>query len=238
MNKNTLERFIAKYNLAGAAESVFLITEGGELSTRFISSDRAVLGIIKTKEFVFDEGKYAVYETARLSGLLGVLGDDIRVKVNKDGKEAKSLLLSDGKAKVTFVLADPAVIPATPTAKQLPTFDITVKLDEEFISRFVKAKNGLPDVETFTVLSDDKKARVVLGHSRLNTNRVEFEVQSDTTKEIDSVNFNAQYMKDILLANKEATEGKLEVSTKGLAHVTFKVEGFEVDYYLVAVQKV
>lgn len=237
MQKQILERFIAKYNLAGAAESVIWTTGKKDLSTKFISDDKNVLGIISTTEATFEEGEYGIYDTAQLNMLMGVLDADVQIKPNKKDSKVVSLQLRDATTKSTFLLSDKSVIPAVPDVKQLPSFDVEIALDAKFMATFVKGKNALPDVETFTVLTENDKTQVIIGYSpTLNTNRVSFAVTAKG-KGIDrAVNFSARYLKDIIVANKEADGGTLKISQKGLAYITFKLEGFTAEYYLVEIQ--
>ncbi len=238
MQKSILERFIAKYNLAGAAESVSWVTDKDSLTTRFITDDKNALGEVTTTEATFDAGEYPVYDTANLRGLMSVLDEDVQIKVNKSGEKVTSLGLRDAATKVTFVLAKPEVIPDVPDLKKLPDFDLEIKLDERFLTTFVKGKNALPDVETFTVITEGGNTNVILGYSsKINTNRVSFKVELDKGDGLDDeINFSARYMKEILLANKEARGGVLKVSSQGIAHITFDIDGFAVNYYLVEIQ--
>ena len=242
MKKAILERFVAKYNLGGAAESVLWSTDAGGLKTRFISDDKNVLGVVETTKASFEEGEYSIYDTANLRGLMSVLDDDIEVKVNKRGKKITSLGLRDKSTKVTYVLAKPEVIPDVPGLKNLPDYQadgaVILKLDERFLTTFVKGKNALPDVETFTVITEDGDTKIILGYSsKTNTNRVAFTVDLESGDALERpVQFSAKYMKEILLSNKEAEGGLLRVSPAGLAHCTFDLKGFVVDYYLVEIK--
>lgn len=242
MEKAILERFVAKYNLGGAAESVLWSTDNGGLKTRFISDDKNVLGVVETTEATFEEGEYSIYDTANLRGLMSVLDEDIQIKVNKRGDKITSLGLRDQSTKVTYVLAKPEVIPDVPGLKNLPNYEadgaVILKLDERFLTTFVKGKNALPDVETFTVITEDGITKIILGYSsKTNTNRVAFNVDLESGDVLDRpVQFSARYMKEILLSNKEARGGLLRVSPAGLAHCTFDLDGFAVDYYLVEIK--
>ena len=239
MQKTILERFIAKYNLGGAAEAVLWTTEKKELSTRFISDDKNVLGIVSTSEATFaPAGEYGVYETGGLSRLISALTEDIKISVNKNGTKAQSLTVRDAANEATFVIADPSVIPSVPDLKALPDFDLNLTLTPEFMTTFVRGKNALPDVETFTVMQQDGKTQIVIGYSpTVNTNRFSLSVEAGEGETLDRpLNFSARYMKEILAANKEARGGTISISSKGLAHVTFDIDGFAVDYYLVEIQ--
>ena len=236
MQKGLLERFISKYNLGGAAESVILESTKGSFKTKFITDDKNAVGFISTNKFELEEGEFAVYDTTKLRSLLSVLDDDIKVKVGKKADDTPTnFTISDQNTKVTFVLADKQNIPTAPNMKNVPDFEVSIVLDQRFLNTFVKAKGALAEVETFTVITHKDKTDVVLGYSDLNTNRVTINVEGEYIDQIDPISFSASYFKDILLANKEMKKGTLKVSSKGLAHISFEVDDFTVDYYLVKV---
>lgn len=237
MKKSLLERFISKYNLSGGSDGVTWKANKNGLSTKFISDDKHVIGTISTKEIKLDDGEYSIYDTPILRGLMSVLDDDIAITVNSPSGKAMSLTLKDNTTKVVFVLADPSNIAAVPALKTLPDFENVLTLDKTFIERFVKAKSALPDVETFTVISDGKVVQIVLGYDSNNTNRITLAVTAESAEKSDPIDFHARYMKDILVANREATAGKLEVSSEGLARITFTIDDFDVTYYLPQVKR-
>jgi hypothetical protein len=80
---------------------------------------------------------------------------------------------------------------------------------------------------------EDKTATVVIGYSTLNTNRISINANTDKIAKLDAISFSANYLKEILAANKEAKNGKLEVSSKGLSRASFEVDGITSTYYLV-----
>jgi len=45
-------------------------------------------------------------------------------------------------------------------------------------------------------------------------------------------------MREILVANKESKTGKMEISDKGLAKVTFNVDDFKTAYFMVSRQEI
>ena len=237
MKKNTLDRFISKYNLSGAADAVTWKADKTGVSTRFISDDKHVIGDVKATSLTFDDGSYSIYDTTALRGLLSVLDEEIEVTPNKTGAQVTSLTIKDDSTKVAFVLSDAQNIPKVPEIKSLPKFENIIVLDAKFIERFVKAKGALADVETFTVISDGKKVDVVIGYDNNNTNRVTIAATAEQAAKIDPIDFHARYFKDVLVANKEAKSGKLEVSSEGLARITFTVDEFEVTYYLPQIQR-
>lgn len=236
MNKAKLTRFIQKYSLGGLVESVAWKTEDNKLVTRFISDDKTVLGEIQLDNFTFSAPDLGVYTTSALSKLLSVVGEDIELEAQEIEGKAVNLFVKSENTKVQFQLADLAVIPNVPDLKKLPDFDIDINFDGAFIDKFIKAKNALSDVDTFTVLTEKGNLNIVMGYSNVNSNRITFKAVENYATEVKAISFSAKYLKEILTANKEATSAKLLVSSKGLAHISFIIDDFVCKYYLVEVQ--
>jgi hypothetical protein len=123
-----------------------------------------------------------------------------------------------------------------PELKKLPPFDLSILVNDDFIKTYVKAKGAL-DVATFAVISNGKKseATIVLGHGTRNTNKVKIKVDTEKAVEMDAIEFSAPYLREILVANKDAEKGKMEISSKGLARLTFQTDDIKSTYYLVQV---
>jgi len=235
MEKQSLNRFVSKYNLAGLVESVKWESKEGSLTTSFISDDKSVLGSVTMKEFDSSDASFGVYDTTKLTKMLSVLGDDVDFSINDiDGKPV-SLKFKDGSTSVNYMLADLSVIPNVPDLKQLPEFDTEIKLDSNFISKFIKAKGAL-DENNFTFTCKDGKGQIVLGYSNINTNRINIDVDCVCKSDVEPISFSATYLKEILVANKEATDATLKISSQGLAHISFQVDNYESNYYLVEIQ--
>jgi ribosome maturation factor RimP len=217
MDKSKLVKFINKYYLSGNVNSVAINSDGNGLSTRFVSGDKSLLGA--------------------LLKMLSVLDNDVSVDLVKAEEKAISLDAKDSGAKVRYMLSDLSVINTPPQLKQIPEFELLLNVDKTFVSKFISGKGALPDVESFTIVSGDKP-EVIIGYSSIATNRVAVPVENQTDNTIDNISFNANLFKDVLEANKECEAAVLEVSSEGLARITFNVGDYESTYYLVAVQNV
>jgi ribosome maturation factor RimP len=68
----------------------------------------------------------------------------------------------------------------------------------------------------------------------MNTNRVTIPVETEQLSKIENVAFSSNLLKDVLTANKECESATLEISSKGLARIQFKVDDYDALYYLVA----
>ena len=238
MDKYKLTRFIDKYHLGGNVNAVVINSKGDTLTTRFITGDKALLGELEMNSWSFQDTELGVYDTEQLSRLLGVLDDDVTLNLTQSGDKAIALEISDQYSKVNFMLSDKSVINQPPPLKGIPEFQVSIKVDSNFIQRFISGKSALPDTDTFTVITSDDGVKLVIGYSSINTNRVTIPVETETYEDIDKVSFNANLFKDVLVANKECETATLEVSEKGLSKINFKVDQYDATYYLVAVQDV
>jgi len=238
MDKYKLTRFIDKYHLGGNVNAVVINSKGDTLTTRFITGDKALLGELEMNSWNFQDVELGVYDTEQLSRLLGVLDDDVSLNLTQSGDKAIALEISDQYSKVNFMLSDKSVINQPPALKGIPEFQLKIKVDTNFITRFISGKSALPDTDTFTVITSDNGVKLVIGYSSINTNRVTIPVETETYEDIDKVSFNANLFKDVLVANKECESATLHVSEQGLAKINFKVDQYDATYYLVAVQDV
>jgi hypothetical protein len=236
MEKQKLSRFVSKYNLAGLVESVKWESKDGSLSTSFISDDKSVLGSVSMNEFEGTDSVLGVYDTTKLTKMLSVLGEGIEFSITDFDGKAVSLKFKDGSTAVNYMLADLSVIPNVPDLKQLPNFDIKIKLDSNFINKFIKAKGALADENNFTFVCKNGKAQIILGHSNINTNRITIDVDAECGEEVNPISFSATYLKEILVANREASDATLNISTQGLSHIHFEIDQYTSDYYLVEIQ--
>jgi hypothetical protein len=246
MKKNTLTSFINKYSLNGNIESVRWVVDSNEnkIKTSSISYERDVLCFVEIKDsFGLESHEIGVNDTIKLQKLLGVLGDSLNVTYNKTNDKITSLGFESNTLNVHYVTADISVIPNVPNLKSLPEFNLEIPLTKEFVSKFVKSKNALSEVDTFTLTKPKKvggKIKLVIGYSSVNTNRISMDVDTDPAKNTleKDIKFSAKYLKEILTSNSECENAVLKVSDGGLAHVRFETDEFECNYYLVKIENI
>jgi|TARA_R110001592_G_scaffold137774_2_gene356095 hypothetical protein len=237
MEKKQLTGFIDKYHLAGNANSVRLDVKDNKLSCNFITDDQNVVGSVTMDNFDIDDVTLGVYATSQLTKLLTALDNDVKMRVNNADGTAFSINLSDSTTDVTFMLADLSVIRQVPAMKQLPDFNVKIKLTKDFADKFVKSKNALPETENFAIESDAMGTNMILNYSTLNTNRITWPtVPEGEQSDLKATCFSANLFKEILVANKEAEQGFIEVSSAGLARVSFTGKDYSSTYYLVQLQ--
>ena len=239
MEKTKLNKFIQKYNLGGNVNSVKWTADSNKLRTSFVTPDKSLLGTVVADNVTFEDSDLGVYQTDQLQRLLSVLGDDVELTLTKAGDKAISLKVKNDLASVDQVLSDLSVIIDPPLLKREPNFETEIKLDSNFIDTFIKGKGALADVDMFTFVNDkDGKLNAVIGYSSTNTNRVTMPVETETNGLTESVTFNANLFKEMLVANKECKSAILEVSNEGLAKVNFKIDDYDSTYYIVAMSDV
>jgi hypothetical protein len=244
MKKVTLTSFINKYSLNGNIESVKWDIADNKISTSSISDDKNVLSFVEIKDSGgLDTSELGVNDTSKLQKLIGVLGDDVEISFNKHKDRIVSINLSSEDTNVQYVTADLSVIPSVPALKKLPPFNFEIKLTKEFVSKFVKAKTALNDIDTFTLIKNKKgkgKVKLVIGYSTVNSNRISLDVTPEEGKDTlsENIHFSAKFLKEILTSNSECENAVLKVSDSGLAHVEFDDENFNSNYYLVAIKNI
>ena len=232
MNKSKFIGFVNRYYLGGNTDSAKLVVEDNKLSTKFISSDQNVIGDVTLNSFGTGDAELGVYATSQLLKMLTAVDEDMDVTYGSVDNRIYSMNFKDKATNVTYMLADLSVIRQVPNLKSLPDFDVKIELNKDFSNNFKKAANALPESDNFGVESDGTDTKIIINHSSVNTNRIVFKTETKETVAMDTICFSAKLFKEILNANADAT-GMLEVSSKGLARVTFSNADYTATYYLV-----
>ena len=235
MKKTDLLNFISRYHLAGATTSVKWNGKSGATETKFITDDQNVIGSV-VSSLDLGNNELGVYATPQLTKMLSALGEDVNVKVNSIDTKSVSIDINDSDVDMKFMLADLSVIRQVPELKQLPDWNVNVNIDRDFIAKFIKAKNALPDSENFGVSCKNGQVDMIINYSSINTNRIKFSFTSEGSADMGVTCFSSNLFKEILQANKDATSGKLEVSAAGLSRVIFTGPSYTSTYYLVQLQ--
>lgn len=239
MNRSTLETFIQKYFLGGSIDSVTWHSTAEAVSVVGAPSDRQVISFIDTDAITLPSGDYSIYDTTQLKSLLRVLNTNVEIKPEITDDIATAFIISDkphgGNTSVKFVLSDPSVIPPEADEPDLSPFDMTIHIDDTFIAQFIKATSAIAGVETFTVITKDTP-KFVVGYSDMNTTRIDVDVETDGSLD-NPLTFSSVYLKEVLMANKDAKEGLIEVSAHGAMKLSFTDEIFRSRYYLLQINQ-
>lgn len=235
MEKTKLNKFISKYFLNGIVDSV-IWHSNGNLSTKFVDDTKSLVGEVSCDKASFPNGEFGINQTSKLRSLLNVVGENVSIDIKSKDNVATMMNVFDSGVNVNYMLSDTQVIPKVPVLKSLPDWDLVLNVNDTFIDNFIKASSALSDVKEFAVITKDNKVTFVIGHSNINTTKVAVNIDAKVYGNIGVTYFSAQHLKEVLLANKEAKTGKIDISEKGLAKITFNIDDFKSTYFLISKQ--
>jgi hypothetical protein len=239
MKKDKLINVIKKYHLNNTIDSVkWTIGNDKAIDINFVTSDRTLVGSLRATGFDIEESELGIYTTAQLLKLLSVFGDDIDFSMLKIDNVARTMNMKDKESSVTYMLSDLSVIPIAGKPKALPEFQMQIKADADFISKFNKSKNALPDISHVTFNCKGDKKEMIIGYSSNNTTRITVPINASCSGDVEYKSFNSNYLKEILVANSDATSISLEVSNAGLMIVTASNSDYSATYYLVEISHI
>lgn len=238
MKKLYFEDVIEKYHLGGLVERVKINITDKTLTTKFISAQKNLVGVLEAPNIELEDCEFGVYDTTQLLKLIGITDHFLVLGIEKQGKVANKLLIADKEYNLEYALADTMLTPAIPEINE-PNYDMVASVDNEFVSKFLKAKKAL-DTEVFTAEqstdTDDKPAiKFTLGGVEKYTNKVNFTLPTTTSSIPGSIlKFPISEFSEILAANKESENGTLSISEDGLLKIEFtNKEGVKATYLLV-----
>ncbi len=236
MNKKQLIKIIEKTYLGGLCEQIRLKIKDNELNI-----DASVIlkdCIIKVKSpFELVDSELGVYDLTQLYKLVSITNDPIELEVvEKDGKAMK-LDIKDNQFDLSYNLGDLGLISEGKLSNQLPEPVITLSIDQEFITRFIKAHNALQKVETFTIKNEVDKLKVnnlkfTIGLKERYANKITFTQPTETYNEIPTFTFNVNNFREIISNNKDS-EIKMLVYPMGIVSLITKEDDIEVQYWIV-----
>ena len=237
ISKKVISDIVSKYSLGNNIEKVKWIITDEKLIIHFINDSKNLVGYVDyRKEIGLKPGDYGIFNTSQLIKCLNILDGDILV----DATTSK-LNLADTNYDIKFNLADPAVIPNVPDIKDSDEWSVSFDVSDEFITRFVKSKDALSELDTFTVETRDgfNGEELVFTVGTNITNTIEFTVENATINEsFEAVPFDSNLLKEILKANRTYHSGEIRINKKGLldAHLHHG-DDLYTGYYLVRRQE-
>ena len=238
INKKVISDIVSKYSLGNNIEKVKWVITDDKFTINFINDSKNLVGYVEyRKDIGLKPGDYGIFNTSQLIKCLNILDGDILV----DATTSK-LNMADTNYDIKFNLADPAVIPNVPNIDDSDEWSVSFSVSDEFITRFVKSKDALSDLDTFTIetrdgLSVDKELVFTVGTSITNT--IEFTVENANVNEsFEPIPFDSNLFKEILKANKDYHSGEIRIHKNGLLDIHLHCGGpLYTGYYLVRKQE-
>ena len=239
IKKLHLQSLISKYHLGGLVEAVKWTIKDKHLSIGFTSPNKDMLGELNIKDIPLEDAEVAIFNTTQLSKLINITNGDLMIEFTKSGKVFNKMVIDDTQFTVNYSLADLMLISKPPKVNDF-TFEIEVPLDKEIINALIKAKNALADINTLTLKSFEDfgglpQIEVLFGDDQDYSNKVSYFIKNTITesKNIFSLSFDSDIIKEILTCNKDCNEGKLYLNLEGLLKLKFIEENIESEYYIV-----
>jgi len=237
ISKKVISDIVSKYSLGNNIEKVKWVITDDKFHINFINDSKNLVGYVEyRKDIGLKPGDYGIFNTSQLIKCLNILDGDILV----DATTSK-LNMADTNYDIKFNLADPAVIPSVPDINDSDDWSVSFSVSDEFITRFVKSKDALSDLDTFTVETRDgfNGEELVFTVGTNITNTIEFTVENATINEsFEAVPFDSNLLKEILKANRTYHSGEIRINKKGLldAHLHHG-DDLYTGYYLVRRQE-
>jgi len=238
MKKLFLEDVIEKYYLGGLVERVKIQVVDKTLTTKFISAQKNLVGVLEAPGITLPDCEFGVYDTSQLLKLIGITDHFLTLDVEVNKGIANKLLIADNEYNLEYALADTMLTPSVPSIDE-PNYTMIADVNAEFIAKFLKAKKAL-GTDIFIVEQDkdveDKPAiKFTLGGVDKHTNKINFTLQTSiSTLPGIQIKFPIEEFGEILAANKEPKTGVLSVSEDGLLKIEFtNEEGVKATYLLV-----
>jgi len=235
ISKKVISNIVSKYSLGNHIEQVKWGISDKKLNINFINDSKTLVGYVEYRDDIgLKNGDYGIFNTSQLTKCLNILDGDILLDAN-----SSKLNIADTSYEIKFSLADPAVIPNVPDIKDPAQWSVSFSLNDEFITRFVKSKDALSDLDTFTVETREgfTGEELVFTIGTTITNSIEFSVEADIKESFSSIPFDSNLFKEILKANKNYHSGEIRINKKGLIDAHFHCgEGLFTGYYLVRKQ--
>ena len=237
ISKKVISDIVSKYSLGNNIEKVKWVITDDKFHINFINDSKNLVGYVEyRKDIGLKPGDYGIFNTSQLIKCLNILDGDILV----DATTSK-LNMADTNYDIKFNLADPTVIPNVPDINDSDDWSVSFSVSDEFITRFVKSKDALSELDTFTVETRDgfNGEELVFTVGTNITNTIEFTVENATINEsFEAVPFDSNLLKEILKANRTYHSGEIRINKKGLldAHLHHG-DNLYTGYYLVRRQE-
>jgi hypothetical protein len=235
IGKKVISDIVSKYSLGNVIEKVKWVITDKKLKINFINDSKVLLGYVEYRNNIgLKNGDYGIFNTSQLIKCLNILDGDILMEASNS-----TLNIADTNYEIKFSLSKPEVLPKVPEVKDEDNFSTSFSINDEFITRFVKSKDALSDLEIFTVETREgfTGEELIFTMGTTITNSIEFAVEAEIKESFGPIPFDSNLFKEILKANKNYHSGEIRINKKGLIDAHFHCgEGLFTGYYLVRKQ--
>jgi len=236
VKKSHIVNNIEKYYLNGLTKEVVWNLVDGKVTIDFATETKDAIG-----QVIFDlnlpDGPLAIYNTDALLRLIGITSEEIEIELSKGPTGlVDKLRIQDNKFDLNYHLSDINSIPEVKKVAEVD-YNFNFKVNDEFITGFLKAHNALEKVKdvtlnTATTKQGENVVEIILGERSQHSHKVKFTELATFESPSDILPFSANVLREVLAANK-GTEGNIYVSNKGLMKLEFNSEESTVKYFII-----
>lgn len=237
ITKSDFQSILNKYYL-GKIEQVKWQVKNKNLLINFISLDKSVMGQVKCKDFPLEDVDLAIYETKKLDNLISVLSGEIWLELEKQKEIVLKLKMGNNDFDIDFTLSDPLLIKDPGSVNFPDTWEIECNLYPDNISKILKAKNALPEINNLVIASEKNEdfglvCKFIFGDDTNYDNKIIYQLPGNITQENIEIRYDSDMLKSILTANRDLESGILKISKLGLMNLQFQNENITSNYYMV-----
>jgi hypothetical protein len=239
VKKSHIVNNIEKYYLNGLTKEVVWNIVDGKATIDFSTETKDAIGKV-----IFDmplpDGSLAIYSTDALLRLINITSEEIQIELSEGPTGLiDKLKIQDNKFDLNYHLSDINSIPEVQKVSEVD-YDFSFKVNDEFITGFLKAHNALEKVKDVTLNTSTTKqgenvVEIVLGERSQHSHKVKFTELAEFESQSDILPFSANVLREVLAANK-GVEGTIQVSNKGLMKLEFNSEDSMAKYFIVRQQ--
>ena len=239
MKKSYIVSNIEKYHLNGLTKEVVWDIVEGKATINFATETKDAVGTVMF-DIPLPDGPLAIYNTEALLRLIGITNEEIQIELSKGPTGLiEKLKIQDNKFDLNYHLSDINSIPKVPKVAETD-YDFSFKINDEFITGFLKAHNALEKIKdvtlnTTTTEQGENIVEIILGERSHHSHKVKFTELAEFTSPSDLIPFSANVLREMLAANK-GIEGIIYVSNKGLMKLEFNSEKSNTKYFIVRQQ--
>jgi hypothetical protein len=232
MNKANLNSALSKVFLNQSTESSIFEVKDDILFIKFSSDDRSIIGKVELKNFNMKDVTFGLYLQDFIKVINILEENDFEIDfINSD----KDIVLKDKKFSINYRLSTPDIITNVyPKEIKIKDFEYEIDLTDSFIDDFVRAKNGLAKDINMSLKIDKDVIKVKIGTNEIF---VVLDLKGTFEPHFDEIFFNPEYIKNILVNNKDKESAKLFISVTGIMKLQFENKNIVSEYLIPAMQQ-
>lgn len=231
MIKKQLTSIIDKQHLGGLVEQVRWKISSNQLVVNFASVLRDCIGELKSPIDIKDI-ELGIYDLTSFSKLIKITSDPIVIDIiDKEGKALK-LDIKDPQFDLSYNLGDLGLISEGKLNASMPKPSVTLKLNQDFISKFKQAHAALDKVEVFSIQPKKNNLDFVIGLQERHANKISFSQPVELYNDLQKFVFRVSNFREILNCNS-GSEITMHVYEMGIISLETVEEDIKVNYFLV-----